>query len=149
MDFEQELSQGIRCELPKDLALAAERLAHVLPLNLTLNLIGPMGAGKTFLASHMAKALGVQETLKSPTYDIVSSYLSQDRNIVHLDAFRIESTNDLELLGLEELLAPPWLLLVEWPDRIPEMNFGESWNLSIEVPREGGRLLSLNRCIAL
>ena len=119
MDFEEELSRGIRCEEPKDLALAAERLALVLPLNLTLSLMGPMGAGKTFIASHLAKALGVKETLKSPTYDIVSAYHSSARNIVHLDAFRIETTNDLELLGLEELLVLPWLLLVEWPERIP------------------------------
>ena len=144
MGFKEELAEGIQCIQPKDVALTAERLALFLPSNLTLNLIGPMGAGKTFVASHLARTLGVKETLKSPTYDIVSVYRCSDRNIVHLDAFRIESTNDLELLGLEELLVPPWLLLVEWPDRIPDMNFGESWNLSIEIPPEGGRLLRLS-----
>jgi len=125
------------------MADVARQLAAIIPENLTLLLDGFMGAGKTFFASALAHALGVEERVSSPTYDMVNIYTSHSRNIIHVDAYRLETRQAAENLGIEELLVPPWFLLVEWPNKAPELAFGETWRLTIETPSCGGRNLRL------
>ena len=143
MDFDKLYSSGLHCPEPADVTDVAKQLAVILPENLTLLLDGFMGAGKTFFASALAHALGVKGQVSSPTYDIVNMYTSPRRNLVHVDAYRLESSKDAENLGIEELLIPPWILLVEWPQKAPELVFGETWRLIIETPSCGGRSLRL------
>ena len=143
MDFDKLYSSGLHCPEPADVTDVAKQLAVILPENLTLLLDGFMGAGKTFFASALAHALGVNEQVSSPTYDIVNMYASPSLNLVHVDAYRLESSKDAENLGIEELLIPPWILLVEWPQKAPELAFGETWRLTIETPSRGGRSLRL------
>ncbi len=133
------------CPAAEDVASAAEALAPLLPENLTLLLDGPMGAGKTFFAAALAEALGVKERVTSPTYDLVNTYRCEGRNLVHVDAYRLASEREAELLCVEDLLEEPWLLLVEWPEKAPAVAFGETWRLSIETPEGGGRRLRLRR----
>ncbi|MBU62656.1 MAG: tRNA (adenosine(37)-N6)-threonylcarbamoyltransferase complex ATPase subunit type 1 TsaE [Opitutae bacterium] len=143
MDFDKLYSSGLHCPEPADIADVAKRLSVTLPENFTLLLDGSMGAGKTFFASALAHALGVKEQVSSPTYDIVNIYASSSVNLVHVDAYRLESSKDAENLGIEELLIPPWILLVEWPQKVPELVFGEAWRLTIQSPPCGGRSLRL------
>ena len=90
MDFDKLYSSGLHCPEPDDVTDVAKQLAVTLPENLTLLLDGFMGAGKTFFASALAHALGVKEQVSSPTYDIVNVYASPRRNLVHVDAYRLE-----------------------------------------------------------
>lgn len=143
MDFDKLYSSGLHCPEPDDVTDVAKQLAVIFPENLTLLLDGFMGAGKTFFASALAHALGVKEQVSSPTYDIVNVYVSPRRNLVHVDAYRLESSQAAENLGIEEMLIPPWILLVEWPQKAPELAFGETWRLTIETPPCGGRSLRL------
>ena len=109
MDFDKLYSSGLHCPEPVDVTDVAKQLAMILPENLTLLLDGFMGAGKTFFASALAHALGVKEQVSSPTYDIVNVYTSPRRNLVHVDAYRLETSQAAEKLGIEELLIPPWI----------------------------------------
>ena len=143
MDFDKLCSSGLHCPEAGDVADAAKQLAAIIPENFTLLLDGFMGAGKTFFASALAQALGVKEQVSSPTYDIVNTYTSPYRNLVHVDAYRLETSEAVEHLGIEELLVSPWVLLVEWPQKAPELVFGETWRLTIETPSRGGRNLRL------
>ena len=143
MDFNKLFSSGLHCPDPSDMTDVARQLAAIIPENLTLLLDGFMGAGKTFFASALAHALGVEEQVSSPTYDMVNVYTSHSRSIIHVDAYRLETRHAAENLGIEELLVPPWFLLVEWPNKAPELAFGETWRLTIETPSCGGRNLRL------
>jgi len=149
MDFDKLYSSGLHCPESDDVIDVAKQLAAILPENLTLLLDGSMGAGKTFFASALAHALGVKEQVSSPTYDIVNMYASLRLNLVHVDAYRLESNKDAENLGIEELLIPPWILLVEWPQKAPELVFGEAWRLTIESPPCGGRSLRLVKILGV
>jgi len=149
MDFNKLFSSGLHCPDPSDMTDVARQLAAIIPENLTLLLDGFMGAGKTFFASALAHALGVKEQVSSPTYDIVNMYASLRLNLVHVDAYRLESNKDAENLGIEELLIPPWILLVEWPQKAPELVFGEAWRLTIESPPCGGRSLRLVKILGV
>ena len=145
MDDEFPWAESLACPEPGDMAAAAARLAPRLPENLTLQLDGPMGAGKTFFTAALAEELGVKEKVTSPTYDLVNSYQGDAVNLVHVDACRLKNEREAEALCVEDLLEEPWLLLVEWPENAPALAFGETWRLFITTPEGGGRVLRLCR----
>jgi len=101
-----------------DTAAIAEKLAAVIvSQNLQifkLYLSGDLGAGKTTFSKYFLKALGVEETIKSPTYTIIESYIAGDLNIDHIDLYRIEE-QDLYDLGFLEDDHKIWL--IEWPEK--------------------------------
>ncbi len=78
---------------------------------------GQLGAGKTTFARALLGALGVGERIKSPTYSLIESYRVGDLCIHHLDLYRIADAEELEWLGLPDLLDETSLIVVEWPER--------------------------------
>ncbi len=88
-------------------------------------LSGDLGAGKTTLTQELARQLGVTETLVSPTFVIMKSYKLTTKNynlLVHIDAYRLKSSKELLNLGWEELVTDPKnLILIEWPEQVPEL----------------------------
>jgi tRNA threonylcarbamoyl adenosine modification protein YjeE len=107
--------------------VAKKILAEIQKQNKAASLIalqGDLGAGKTTLVQSIAMLLGVSETVQSPTFVIAKFYDTdhQDfKRLVHIDAYRIESIAELEVLGWNDLLRDPeTLVIVEWPERIAE-----------------------------
>ncbi|MFZ7096144.1 tRNA (adenosine(37)-N6)-threonylcarbamoyltransferase complex ATPase subunit type 1 TsaE [Luteimonas dalianensis] len=98
---------------------ATVRLARLLaasqPDPAVVYLGGNLGAGKSTLARAWLRSLGVEGTIRSPTYTLVERYRLGDSEALHLDLYRIGSGAELEFLGLDE--APARLWLVEWPER--------------------------------
>lgn len=80
---------------------------------------GDLGAGKTTLTKGIVAGLGAvqAEEVTSPTFTLVHKY-GQGARVYHVDLYRITDFNDLETLGLEDVLAEPGVVLVEWPDRL-------------------------------
>ncbi len=98
------------------LALGA-RLAAAAAEGGMLFLRGELGAGKTTLVRGLLRALGHAGSVRSPTYTLVESYEVGGRAIHHLDLYRLADPEELEFLGLRELLDGRALCLVEWPER--------------------------------
>lgn len=99
-------------------ALAAE-LAAALPPESTLALHGDLGVGKTTFVQGLARGLGIRETVTSPTFNIFTLHRGST-NLLHLDAYRLDSAREVEDLLLSDFMIPPWCLAVEWPDRIAD-----------------------------
>ena len=82
-------------------------------------LSGDLGAGKTTLAQAIARELGVKESVISPTFVIMKSYpivRGPYKQLIHIDAYRLNSETELEKLGWAELAGDPKnLILIEWP----------------------------------
>lgn len=76
-----------------------------------------MAAGKTTLCKSIIRALGVRETVTSPTYNLVHEYPAGEYTIYHLDLYRLEDPEELSYLALADLWDQNSLFLIEWPDR--------------------------------
>jgi len=81
---------------------------------------GPLGAGKTTLVKGIAEALGIDEPITSPTFTIVSEYAGR-LPLYHVDLYRVGSKEEIELLGLEELIYGRGVSVVEWSDKAPDL----------------------------
>lgn len=97
-------------------AIAAE-LAASLPPDCTLALHGDLGTGKTTFVQGLAQGLGITEAITSPTFTIFNLHRGR-RMLVHLDAYRLETPQEIDDLLLEDYLVSPWCLAVEWPEKI-------------------------------
>ena len=93
------------------------RLAAVLPAAAMIHLRGPLGAGKTTLVRGVLRGLGYRGAVRSPTYTLIEPYDEGGRRLCHLDLYRLGDPEELEFIGLRDLLAEPAVLLVEWPER--------------------------------
>lgn len=117
------VSQG-----PTDTHAIAAKLAHRLlqqmpqkTIATVVALHGELGAGKTTFVQGFAKALGIIEQPKSPTFNLAKTYRipSTPYTLWHLDCYRLQGRQDIATLDLHTAFADPMnLILVEWPERI-------------------------------
>ncbi len=90
---------------------------------IVLGLSGELGAGKTAFVRSFARVLGIMESVSSPTFVIARFYPIVDHprftKLIHIDAYRIESVDELRPLGWKKLLEEKTnLIVVEWPENI-------------------------------
>ena len=92
-------------------------LAGVCPADCVLYLQGEIGTGKTTFVRGFLRGLGYQGAVKSPTYTLMEPYEVEGRSIWHMDLYRLGDPEELEYLGLRDLLQDEAMLLIEWPER--------------------------------
>ena len=117
-------------------ALAAALAAELRPDH-TLALHGDLGVGKTTFVQGLAQGLGVRETVTSPTFAIYAVHRGADRTLVHLDAYRLDGARQLEDLLLDEFLVSPWVLAVEWPERVADWLPRGTTHLELSIEPDG------------
>jgi len=113
-----------------------------------VTLSGELGAGKTSFTKAVAKALGVEEVVNSPTFVLEKIYqlgrsTSKFARLIHIDAYRLEKGADLTPLGFDELMQDPGnLILLEWPERVAGALPAPAESISFIINVDGSRTLS-------
>ncbi len=101
---------------------------------------GSMGAGKTTFITAICKALGVEDTVNSPTFTIVNEYrAAKGFPIYHFDFYRINRQEEAYEIGIEEYFSGNGLCLIEWPQKISDLLPQEIINVNITVTEQGER----------
>ncbi len=89
---------------------------------LLILLNGELGAGKTHLTKGFALELGINQVIKSPTYNYVNEYKFENNKLFHMDAWKIQSKEDLNALGFYEWFKLGNVVVVEWPSVIMNLD---------------------------
>lgn len=119
-----------------------ERLAGRLKAGDVILLEGELGAGKSELARGIAKGLGVQETVTSPSFTILNVYESGRIPLYHFDWYRLEDAGELYELGMDEYIGGDGIALVEWPGRCPDAVPEDYLRIRIEAEGENTRRIT-------
>ena len=118
-ELDTEAARFVGGLAPREQRLPAGRQATLVTLT------GELGAGKTAFVKAVARALGVGETVNSPTFVLEKIYLlppeQSFKRLVHIDAYRLEGGDELRPLGFDELMRDPGnLVMLEWPERVKD-----------------------------
>ncbi len=130
------------CATEAETEAAGREIAHMLPPDAIVHLIGDLGAGKTFLARAIAQELGADPLeVSSPTFAIVHEYPRAGAPpIIHIDGYRLsDSRREWFEIGIPEMLAAPGLKLIEWPKREFEQFEDSHIEITIRVREDGTR----------
>ena len=110
---------------------------------------GDLGAGKTAFTRGLAKGLGCEDMVTSPTYTIVNEYLSGRMPLFHFDMYRLASAEDLWDIGWEDYLERGGVCAVEWSENVEEalesfilVNIEKTGDESRRITIEGGEDLA-------
>jgi tRNA threonylcarbamoyladenosine biosynthesis protein TsaE len=122
----EALGQALARSIPRAVGAEAARTGGswtdaagtgAMPTGAVVYLQGELGAGKTTCARSLLRALGVTGLVRSPTYTLVETYPLATLTCVHVDLYRLQSLNEVDELGLRDVVGPGTLLMVEWPER--------------------------------
>lgn len=108
-------------ELPNEQATVdlAIRLAPCVQAPLVLTFKGDIGAGKTTFIRAMLRCLGVNSTIKSPTFSLVESYIDAHLQFNHFDLYRIHDESELDYIGFRDYFSTNTVCCIEWPEHAP------------------------------
>ena len=137
-----KLRAGVETKSAAETRRIARALGEALPPDATLALHGDLGSGKTTFVSGLADAWGIEGPVTSHTFNLFTIYKGQ-RMLVHLDAYRLRSDEDMDALMIEEFLKSPWCMAIEWPDNIEAWLPADTFHLDLGVVDIGRNLRSI------
>lgn len=109
--------------------------------NMVICLKGDLGSGKTVFTKGFANALGINEVITSPTFNIVKEYYGAESPLFHMDVYRLDETN-LEV-NFQEYFTKGGICIIEWSDLIEDELPKERLEITFKMLSEDSRLLVL------
>ncbi len=103
-------------------------------------LCGDLGAGKTTLVRGILHGMGHRGAVLSPTYTLVEGYSLPRGAVYHVDLYRLEHADELEMIGVREWLDGSAILLIEWPERGMERMPAPNFRIDIHYQNRGRRV---------
>lgn len=106
--------------------------------NMIICLNGELGSGKTMFVKGIANALGIQDTITSPTFNIIKEY-DGELPLYHLDVYRLDG--ETAGVGIEEYFTKGGVVVIEWADTIQKILPSERLDIKFKVAGENKRVL--------
>ncbi len=107
--------------------------------NMIICLEGDLGSGKTVFTKGLASALGIDDVITSPTFNIIKEYTNGEMPLYHMDVYRLDG--DIASLGLEEYYKKGGVVVIEWSDTIRDYLPEERLEIKIRIIDENTRVL--------
>jgi tRNA threonylcarbamoyladenosine biosynthesis protein TsaE len=114
-------SLNIQVNTLTELPAAAQQIVQFAANQRIFLFYGDMGAGKTTFIKSLCEALGVEESVTSPTFSIVNEYRGADATIYHFDFYRLKSQTEAFDMGYEEYFYSGAYCFIEWPEKIADL----------------------------
>lgn len=102
-------------------------------------LTGDLGSGKTVFTKGFAHALGIDENITSPTFNIIKEYTGGESELYHMDLYRLNG--DVKNLGLDEYFSKEGIVIIEWADMIEDYLPENRLEIKFKVVDEDTRVL--------
>lgn len=110
-----------------------------------LRLFGELGAGKTCLVRGIARGMGIDTgAVNSPTYTIANEYRAGRALLHHIDAYRIDSHDDLDAIGWDQITDGTGVLCIEWPERLGDAVTGISLDVTLHHAADQERTIEID-----
>ena len=104
---------------------------------------GAMGVGKTTLIKELAKQLGSQDPVSSPTFSLVNEYALPEDKLFHFDFYRLEDEEEAYDMGIEEYMDSDHWKFIEWPERIASLIPEDKVTIELTKNNNGSRTLNV------
>jgi len=130
----------ILCATPDETRALAQALAEELAPGAVLSLEGPLGAGKTQFVKGLALGAGFGGEVSSPTFTLVHEYVGGRLPVFHFDLYRLESSDGVVALGIDDYLDAGGIVAVEWGDRFPGLIDRGARRIRFEFAGEARRI---------
>ena len=122
----------------------AKKLFEKLSLSQTLTLEGELGSGKTTFTRYLAKHIGIEEPITSPTFNLIQEYRKDSFSLIHCDLYRLEENSCLDLLGFDDYFKRDnCLIVIEWANKFKNELPNNSLNIRFEYIDENKRKITL------
>ena len=133
---------------PAETEALGEALGKILQPGTVLAYRGDLGAGKTAFTRGLARGLGSEEMVTSPTYTIVNEYLGGRLPLFHFDMYRLASSDDLWDIGWEDYLDRNGVCAVEWSENVADA-MEDPISITIEKLGEDSRRITIEGGVSL
>jgi len=108
--------------------------------NMIICLEGDLGSGKTIFTKGFAGALGIEENITSPTFNIIKEYLNGEMPLYHMDVYRLDGKVDG--VGIEDYFTKDGVVIIEWADTIRDILPEERLDIKFRIIDEETRVLT-------
>ena len=129
---------GIDSFCAKDTYELGEKIGQMAKPGMVISLTGDLGVGKTVFTQGLAKGLGIEEPVNSPTFTIVQVYEEGRLPLYHFDVYRIGDIEEMDEIGYEDYFYGEGVCLIEWADLIREILPEQMCRVTIEKNLEKG-----------
>ena len=126
----------------KETEAVGEQFGRTVKDGTVVAMYGDLGAGKTAFVRGMARGMGIDERVSSPTFTIVNEYLG-DRTLIHFDMYRLGSADELFDIGWEDYISRGAVCAVEWSENVEDAFYGDEIILTIEKTSDTSRKITI------
>ena len=136
------MERTVVCRTAQDMENLGREIGRTCIGGSVISLRGSLGAGKTVFAKGVARSLGIEEAIVSPTFTLVQEY-DGSLPMYHMDLYRITSEEDFQMIGGEDMLYSDGVCLVEWSEIINDILPSRTLFVQITVNDDQSRTVEL------
>ncbi|MBR6079629.1 MAG: tRNA (adenosine(37)-N6)-threonylcarbamoyltransferase complex ATPase subunit type 1 TsaE [Treponema sp.] len=107
-----------RTRTPEETVALGEKIGQHLKPGDIIAMTGTLAAGKTTITKGIAKSLGIEDCITSPTFCLISEYNGKNMPLYHMDVYRLDGAEDFINLGVDDMLYGDGVCIIEWSEKV-------------------------------